>query len=144
MPSRQSPPPAGQPRRRQGPIMPSGWLWLVLLGMGMFMVWMWEATTNNPVDYSDLLNLVEAKQLSKVTFVSGEEKILAELKDNWEVPATIKNKDELKKKIRDNNRFVTYYPTHYDTEKLIEKLRDADPSLTINTDPNRSALWSSI
>ena len=121
MPSRQSPPPAGQPRRRQGPIMPSGWLWLVLLGMGMFMVWMWEATTNNPVDYSDLLNLVEAKQLSKVTFVSGEEKINGELKDNWKVPDSIKNPKELDKKIR-NNRFVTYYPPHYETQRLTEEL----------------------
>src|SRR5712692_2283171 len=109
MPSRQSPPPAGQPRRRQGPVMPSGWLWLVLLGMGMFMVWMWEATSSNPVDYSDLLNLVEAKQLSKVTIVSGDEKIIGELKDNLKIPDDIKDPEELKKKIR-NNRFVTYYP----------------------------------
>jgi cell division protease FtsH len=142
MPSRQSPPPAGQPRRRQGPVMPSGWLWLVLLGMGMFMVWMWEATSSNPVDYSDLLNLVEAKQLSKVTIVSGEEKIIGELKDNWKMPDDIKNPDELKKKIH-NNRFVTYYPGR-EPNQLMAELRSADRSLAISVDPNRSGLWSSL
>src|SRR5712692_7449669 len=131
MPPRQSPPPAGQPRRRQGPVMPSGWLWLVLLGMGMFMVWMWEATTNNPVDYSDLLNLAEAKQLSKVTFVSGEEKLIGELKDNWKPPDNIKNPKELEKKVH-NNRFVTYYPPHYETQRLTEELLKADRALAIS------------
>src|SRR5260370_41133165 len=117
MPSRQPPPPAGQPRRRQGPIMPSGWLWLALLGMGMLMIYMWEYTTNNPVIvYSDLLNLVEAKQVSKVTFVSGEEKILGELKDSWEVPPTIKNAEEFKKNVR-TKAFVTNLPPHYETER---------------------------
>src|SRR5712692_1804644 len=140
MPSRQSPPPAGQPRRRQGPVMPSGWLWLVLLGMGMFMVWMWEATTSNPVDYSDLLNLAEAKQLSKVTFVSREGKINGELRDK--LPDDFKNRKELEKKIH-NNRFVTLYP-HSTTDALAEKLRNADPSLAISVDPNRSGLWSSL
>src|SRR5438445_9017222 len=108
MPPRQSPPPAWQPRRRQGPVMPSGWLWLALLGMGLLMIWMWDVRSNR-VDYSDLLNLVEAKKLSKVTFVSGEEKIHGELKENWEAPPPVKNQDEIKKNIR-NNQFDTYYP----------------------------------
>src|SRR5579871_6476037 len=142
MPSRQSPPPAGQPRRRQGPVMPSGWLWLLLLGMGMFMVWMWEVGSSNPVDYSDLLNLVEAKQLSKVTFVNGDEKIIGELKDNWKLPDSIKNPKELEKKIH-NNRFVTYYPGR-ESDKLIAELREADRALTISVDPNRSGVWSSL
>ncbi len=142
MPSRQTTPPAGQPRRRQGPVMPSGWLWLLLLGMGMFMVWMWEVGSSNPVDYSDLLNLVEAKQLSKVTFVSGEEKIIGELKDNWKLPDAIKSPKELEKKIH-NNRFVTYYPGR-EPDKLIAELREADRSLTISVDPNRSGVWSSL
>jgi cell division protease FtsH len=122
--------------------MPSGWLWLVLLGMGMFMVWIWEATSSNPVDYSDLLNLVEAKQLSKVTFVSGEEKILAELRDGWKLPESIKNPEELTKKIQ-RNKFVTYYPAR-DSDKLMSELRNADRSLAIGVDPNRSGLWSSL
>src|SRR6266404_7764615 len=143
MPPRQSPPPAGQPRRRQGPLMPSGWLWLVLLGMGMFLVWMWDATTNNRVDYSDLLNLVEAKKLSKVTFVSGEEKILGELKENWEALPPVKNQDELKKKIR-NNQFATYYPPHFETDRLTAELLKLDRDLVISADQSRSALWSSI
>ena len=82
MPPRQSPPPGGQPRRRQAPVMPSGWLWLVLLGLGIFMVWMWEGLSTNPVEYSDLLNLAAAKQLSKVTFISGEEKVIVEVKEH--------------------------------------------------------------
>ncbi len=142
MPPRQSPPPAGQPRRRQGPVMPSGWLWLVLLGMGMFMVWMWEFTTSNPVDITELLNLVEAKQVSKVTFVSGEEKIIAQLKDNWKPPSSIENPKELEKKIH-NNRFVTHYPGR-EPDKLISELRNLDRSLAIGVDPNRSGLWSSL
>jgi len=122
--------------------MPSGWLWLVLLGMGMFMVWMWEFTTSNPVDITELLNLVEAKQVSKVTFVSGEEKIIAQLKDNWKPPSSIENPKELEKKIH-NNRFVTHYPGR-EPDKLISELRNLDRSLAIGVDPNRSGLWSSL
>jgi cell division protease FtsH len=142
MPPRQSPPPAGQPRRRQAPVMPSGWLWLVLLGLGIFMVWMWEGLSSNPVEYSDLLNLAEAKQLSKVTFISGEEKVIVEVKEPLQLPSTIKNKDEFLKKIR-NGRFVTYYPDR-EPDRLSAKLREADPSIAINVDPNRSAWWSSL
>jgi cell division protease FtsH len=142
MPARQSPPSGGQPRRRQAPVMPSGWLWLVLLGLGIFMVWMWEGLSTNPVEYSDLLNLAEAKQLSKVTFVSGEEKVIAEVKDNFQVPSTIKNKEELLKKIR-NGKFVTYFPDR-EPDRLSAKLRELDPSIAINVDPNRSAWLSSL
>jgi cell division protease FtsH len=123
--------------------MPSGWLWLVLLGMGIFMVWMWEAATSNPVDYSDLVNLAEAKELNKVTFVSGEERIIAEVKPNWETSPTIKDKDELKKKIH-NGKFTTYLPAHYEADRLIAELKRADPSLRITVDPNRSAWFSSF
>jgi cell division protease FtsH len=121
--------------------MPSGWLWLVLLAVGIFMIWMWEAANSNPVDLSDLLNLAKAKQLSKVTFVSGEEKINAEVKDSWETH--VKNSAELKKKIH-NNRFVTYLPAHYESDRLVKELTDADDSLSISVDPNRSAWFSSF
>jgi cell division protease FtsH len=113
----------------------------VLLAVGIFMIWMWEAANSNPVDLSDLLNLAKAKQLSKVTFVSGEEKIIAEVKDSWETH--VKNSAELKKKIH-NNRFVTYLPAHYETDRLVKELTVEDDTLSISVDPNRSAWFSSF
>src|SRR5207245_893665 len=106
-------------------------------------VWMWEATSSNPIDYSDLLKLVEAKQVSKVTFVSGEEKIIGELKNEWKMPEDMKNPKELEKKINHNNRFVTYYPAR-ESDKLMAQLAETDRDLTISVDPNRSGLWSSL
>jgi cell division protease FtsH len=95
MPSQQpSPPPANKQRRRQGPAMPGGWIWLVILAMlvGMFFL---ASPGDNYLPYSDFLRLVHDKELSKhltkVTF-KGAEQITGEVKDASELPEEIRNK----------------------------------------------------
>jgi cell division protease FtsH len=144
MPLRQPPPPAGQPRRRQGPVLPSGWLWLVLLGMGIFMVWMFEAANSSSVSISDFWDLADAKLLRKVTIISGEDRVVAELKPNYKLPSDLKSREEQLSKAIHNDRFTTYLGAHYETDKLVGQLRQVDPSLEVSVEPNRSGWWSSL
>jgi cell division protease FtsH len=70
--SRPSPPTPGSSRRRPGPVMPSGWVWLVILGMALAMLWvMTEYQSATTIDYSDFNKLLDKGLVSKVT-VTGK------------------------------------------------------------------------
>src|SRR5262249_19222930 len=106
MPPRQSTPqPPGNSRRRPGPAVPTGWVWLVLLAMVLMALWFAGGDTAGlvPVDYSDFWKLVSEQKLSRVTFV-GTDKIIGEIKDPNNLPKTIQNPEEFRKKLH-NGKF---------------------------------------
>jgi cell division protease FtsH len=114
MPPRQSPPPPGSPRRRQGPVFPSGWVWLAILALGCLMVYLTnEVMSLTVIDYSQFWKLVEEGQVSKVNFAS-KERLEGEVKD----PTS----DAVKAlKLRGSKFSVNLLPV--DDAKLPEELR---------------------
>jgi cell division protease FtsH len=115
--------------------VPSGWVWLVILGMAVFMLWMMgELTSNSTIDFSDFLKLAEAKKLSKVTFV-GTDRIVGEVKDPNDLPKTIKDADALRKRLH-NGKFTTLKPERLDPKDLIADL-SKDPDVVISQEPAR-------
>jgi cell division protease FtsH len=139
MPPRQSPPPAGGPRRRPAPqAMPSGWVWILLLGTVVFMIWMvWDQSAST-VDFSDFLRLAENKKLSSVTFV-GEDRINGEVKDPQDIPPGVKDPEDLKKHLTANKKkFTTPLPSHTDGAKLSDELLKYDPALSVAVEPQRA------
>jgi cell division protease FtsH len=123
MPPRQTPPQPGNSRRRPGPAVPTGWVWLVLLAMVLLALWFagGEAANLSPIDYSDFYKLIADKKVSRVTFV-GTDKIVGEVKDSANLPASIANPDEFRKHLH-NNKFTTIRPDRTDPDKLMELLR---------------------
>src|SRR5205807_6167635 len=78
-PSRQSPAPPGAPRRRPGPMMPSGWVWLVILGMALAMLWVTSVfQSDTTIQYSDFLTLLDKDFVARVTIV-GKDHLTGEL-----------------------------------------------------------------
>jgi cell division protease FtsH len=137
MPPRPSPPPAGNPRRRPAPNVPSGWIWVLMLLMVVCIFWMMqEWTSNSTIDYSDFLKLADDHKLAKVTFV-GAERIVGEVKDSNDLPKSIKDPDALRKRLH-NNKFTTLKPERIEIQKLIEKLHE-DPDVAITQEPERGA-----
>jgi cell division protease FtsH len=129
MPPRSSPPPSKSPRRKPTPVMPSSWLWLVLLvGIVGFL---FASLFNGPpeVDFSEFLRLVgdkdNAPYIEKITF-RDDRKIDVEL--NYEGRSSDGTKppksevvNDLDKKLKHNPRFQTViWPI--DTVDLSNKL----------------------
>src|SRR6266478_7417686 len=89
-PTRQSPPPPGTPRRRTGPGMPSGWVWLVILAMILGMLWVTYVFQNeSTIDYSNVKTLVDKGLVSKIT-VEGTDHLTGELKPEAANDPTVK------------------------------------------------------
>jgi cell division protease FtsH len=81
-PSRPSPPSPGTSRRRPGPGMPSGWIWLVILAVALGMLWVTQAFQNETqINYTDVMKLVDQGLVEKVTYV-GKDRLNGELKPN--------------------------------------------------------------
>src|SRR5207244_4143903 len=119
------------------PSVPSGWVWLVILGMAVFMLWMMgELTSNSTIDFSDFLKLADAKKLNKVALV-GADRIVGEVKDTNDLPNTIKDPEALRKRLH-GGKFTTLKPERYEPHVLIEELRK-DPDLVITQEPERGA-----
>jgi cell division protease FtsH len=95
MPPRQTPPPAGKPRRRPSAAMPGSWIWLVILGTVLLMLLVNMANDRKKLDWSDFVRIVYddefAKNLNKVVIV-GNDRINVELKNPDDVPPEIKDK----------------------------------------------------
>jgi cell division protease FtsH len=66
--SRPSPPTPGNPRRRPGPVMPSGWVWLVILAMAVATFWaMNEYQSPTVISYKEFTNLLDRGLVKKIT-----------------------------------------------------------------------------
>ena len=122
MPPSQTPPPPTNPRRRPGPSAPSGWIWLVLLGMALVGL-LFTGGDLPVVDYSDFLKMVRDQKLTKVAFV-GSDRIEGELKDPADLPTDVSNVEELKTRLK-NKKFKTLKPEHLEIEKLSQELLKA-------------------
>ncbi len=115
MSSRKTPPPPGSPRRRQGPIIPSGWVWLVVLGMLVFMLWIvQELASSNEISYTQFVNLVDKGQISKVLI--DKDRIQGEVKDRDKANEVIKDP-----KLR-GNKFTVGLPSEKDADEQVKKL----------------------
>jgi cell division protease FtsH len=118
MPARQTPPPAGKPRRRSAPAMPGSWIWLVILGM--FLVWVLMTTIGDrdSIDYGDFVSLVENKDynrnITKITEV-GTDRINVEIEDPDKLP------QELKDRLKGRKKFWTRRSA--EDKQLPERLR---------------------
>src|SRR5947209_17924796 len=116
MPPSPTPPPSGPTRRRPGPAMPGGWVWLAVVVVAFFVLWMMgEVAGSSAVDYSTFLNLADEGKIAKVTFSSGD-RLIAEVKDTADLPP------DISKKLA-RGKFTTYLPQHLETQKLAEELR---------------------
>jgi cell division protease FtsH len=141
MPPRQSPPSPGTPRRRQGPVLPGGWLWLVILGTLIAMLFLIDMKPG-PVDYNDFLSLAKAGKLQSVTFV-GDEQIEAELKDPDDLAPEIKDPKEFKKKLQGKKFWTRSLDKDY--QKLFDSLQPFyGYRLPTRKETDRSSVWSSI
>src|SRR5438128_9294665 len=77
--SRPSPPTPGNSRRRPGPVMPSGWVWLVILAMAVATFWaMSEYQSPTTIQYSQFNTLLNQGLVNKVTV--GKDHLTGELK----------------------------------------------------------------
>src|SRR5262249_20851961 len=115
--------PPGAPRRRPSTGMPSGWVWLMILGMFVIMWWVMDALmTNNEIAFTDLQKLADAGRISTLKFID-ENKIEAELKgDANELPSDISDPAQLKKRIH-NGKVTSRLPPNFQTNDLIKDLR---------------------
>ncbi|HZT80921.1 MAG TPA: ATP-dependent metallopeptidase FtsH/Yme1/Tma family protein, partial [Gemmataceae bacterium] len=117
MPPRPAPPPASKPpRRRPTSVMPGNWIVLIIivaLAVIFFATW---TGTQNTIDYSDFLALVQEKNLSRITFV-GTDRVTGEIKDLDKVP------DDIKAKLHNGKKFTTILTATGDANKdLMDKI----------------------
>ncbi|MFL5246064.1 MAG: ATP-dependent zinc metalloprotease FtsH [Gemmataceae bacterium] len=92
MPPRPTPPNTGKPRRRPGPVMPGGWIWLVI-GLMMLGIVIVSNFPTNSVDMGDLLKLLnDPDQVSNIKSVTweGSERVTCEVYDREKLPEDIK------------------------------------------------------
>src|SRR5438874_170754 len=100
MPPRQ-PSPNRSARRRPGPMMPGGWMWLVLL----VTVVIFLLTVNGEsrtIKISEFNDLVDKGNVERV-IIQGSDKVTGEVKDPTKLPA------DLQKKLR-GKAFTTLVP----------------------------------
>lgn len=118
-PNSNTPPPARTPRRRPGPSVPSGWLWLVILGTVVVMLVLMGVGNVQTIDYSEFKKLLEEGRLGRVTLV-GADRIVGEIKNERieDLPA------ELKRKLRGGNKFAVERPKN-DQGKVLDDLNKA-------------------
>jgi cell division protease FtsH len=112
--------------------MPNGWVWLMILVMGLFLLYiMTELSTDNTLDFSEFYKLATKDRIfSKITF-HGEDRLSGEVKPNAQLS------DELKKRLR-NNKFNTNLLPKYDTDKLFAELEAKDPDLVVSREIDKS------
>src|SRR4051812_17342533 len=107
MPPRPNTPPSNA-RRRQGPAMSGGWIWLVILATVVGMLFLTqELGTTGTINYSDFVKLARANKISKVTYV-GTDRIIGEVKDPEDA--------EVKKLKLRGNKFTTLMPPFEDKD----------------------------
>src|SRR5262245_45447759 len=92
------PPTAGRnSRRRPGPVMPGGWVWLVLLGIVVVLLVMFGTNGSNRVESGEFYKLLTENKLKKVTLI-GTDRILAEVKSDAVEGLSPEVKSKLSKK----------------------------------------------
>jgi cell division protease FtsH len=125
MPPRPSPPPNTKPRRRPGPSMPGGWIWLVFLALAVSMLLLYSNNSAGQIDYSDFVKLVMKDDLNvhlkKLSF-SGSDQVLGEVDDKSKLP------EDLQKKLSGNTFKVLLQPGWEHNTELQKKLTELETS----------------
>src|SRR5207253_7083550 len=101
MPPRQ-PSPNRNTRRRPGPMMPGGWMWLVLLVTVVIMLLTLNGESGM-IKYSDFMDLVDKDNVSDVV-IQGSDKVSGKVKNPDNLP------EPVRKKLRGGNTFTTLIP----------------------------------
>jgi cell division protease FtsH len=124
MPPRSSPPPPGKPRRRPAPVMPSSWIWVVIVLLIFFVGFSYQGLTKGAqVDYSDFWRLVssdKAGEYLKAVKVQGGTQVTAELSISPDkLPDDLEG---LRKKLQGKTTFTTTIPRVDDNGELGKRL----------------------
>src|SRR6516164_4837920 len=99
MPARQPTGSNRNPRRRPAPVMPGGWMWLVLIVTVVIMLFV----VNNDggiIGYSDFLQQVDKGNVDKVVFHGDSSRVTGEFKKLDDLPESVRNQ------VRKDNRFT--------------------------------------
>lgn len=137
MPARQNPPSPPRPPRRGGPVMPNGWIWLVLLATAVVCIMLYSPfASSNAVDFSDFMRWVEKGQVKKVTFV-GTNNISGEVKNPSDEEV------QKVKKLR-TPKFQTQLPPTDNLLDFAKQLNAKDPELTISWEQEPGAIFGPI
>ena len=132
MPARQSGSPSRNSRRRPGPTLPGGWVWLVLLAMVVvFMLLFDNISSPPPIGESDFRDLIRNDKVAKVTF-EGPERVIGQLKE-------LKPEDKLPpdlEKARASGKFSTLLAESKDKNDLIKLLDEHKVSWKQEKEPN--------
>lgn len=106
MPPRPNPP-SGKPRRRPAPVMPGGWIWLIIIAMIAGMIFLGTFPSSGTIHWSDFLRLIDTAELSqhlkKLTFVNND-RIEGEVDDKNALP------DDIKRQLSGNSFMVRLIP----------------------------------
>ncbi len=118
MPVRPTPPP-GNSRRRPVTPAPGGWVWILLIGLVVVLVFYAtnELGRTGRLNYNEFLRLLDAGHLSEVTLV-GKERITGKVIDPEKVS---KDFADIQTKLR-GSQFVTDRPAIEDGGSLYQKL----------------------
>src|SRR3989442_103643 len=112
MPPRQPQLPPGKPRRRNGPVMSGGWVWLVVVAVVLMVILFIGGdsfTSGGTIKYSEFLHLLDQGCVKEVNLV-GTERANGELDPDKFDKLTGDIKDQVKQKLHNRNRFTTLRP----------------------------------
>src|SRR4051812_4859400 len=121
MPPRQPPANPRSPRRRPGPTMPGGWVWLVLLATVVIMIYLMDRASSPTISYSDFKYLVHHQNVSKLVFV-GKERIVGELRK----PPDGALPEDLQTKLNGSSKFSVIVPPVFQVAEDKELFADLE------------------
>lgn len=104
MPPRQPNGPQKNVRRRPAPVMPGGWMWLVLL-IAVVMMLFFVSTDGSQIPTSEFVSLIKNKNITDVV-IQANDRVVGKVEnlDKETIPP------EVRKKIRKDGQVVTYVP----------------------------------
>jgi cell division protease FtsH len=104
MPPRQPNGPQKNIRRKPAPVMPGGWMWLVLL-IAVVMMLFFVTTDGTQISMTDFIDLIKNDNVANAK-IHVNDRVVATVKD----PTSEKIPEDIRKKIRKDGQIVTYVP----------------------------------
>jgi cell division protease FtsH len=120
-------------RKRQGPLMPGSLILMLMFAALIVGMYVYPLTSAKSIEYSDLLKLVERKQIKKIVFV-GKERALGEVKEQAEHP------DEFVKSLGlTGGKFSVALPPANDRQPFADQIHTSDPEVKITFEEEHGA-----